>query len=446
MPLEAHVHGVWLGKQTAKGTENTTPAHRMVLQSGDMETQRDDGKTNWSDLNKYGGHTDYVNSVLGQGTPVFEATPSETGFAMWAAHGAETVTAGTDNVQTLGGSPGSGTFTLLIDDGGQNLISVPGIANNVASAALATSINAAMLAAGHTGTPVVCTGGPLNTTPITVTFSGVTTAKRPFTLSKTADTTSPAVSITNTTPGVRTKPQALPGHWLTLVRRVGATVVQRHSYVDTLVNGITLEAATSQKEVRLGLNLLSLNPGKVLTSDPTANLPTGIDLKPFLYTDGAGAFTIDGTVFRGQSQFQFSTTEGRTPVPGDDVTVHDLAVSNPGVTIGCTIVFDSDGLGEWNKLFYGTATPAAGTLPLKNIPPLGSYSAVLTQKTPNGNPSGNKLGLTIPGVKWTVPPAPAPNPEGGNTEIALAGEMRPISGLDPYTIDTWNGDPSAYTA
>lgn len=53
--------------------------------------------------------------------------------------------------------------------------------------------------------------------------------------------------------------------------------------------------------------------------------------------------------------------------------------------------------------------------------------------------------LTIPGVKWQIPEAPAPNPQGGNTEIALAGQVRTVGSSDPYTIDIYNDD-ATYTA
>jgi hypothetical protein len=90
-----------------------------------------------------------------------------------------------------------------------------------------------MTAAGYTGTPVVTGGGPLNTTPITVTFSGTGAASKPFYLTKTTDTTSPAVTLTATTPAVRTKhtfsPSLTQGFYATFVRSVGTTSRQRHS-------------------------------------------------------------------------------------------------------------------------------------------------------------------------------------------------------------------------
>ena len=448
MPLESNIYALWFGKQAAKGTELTTPTHRCIQVGGDIATQRDDGSEQWSDLTTYGNATDWVNSISGSGSPAIEATPSETAALLWAAHGVETFTSGTNNVWTLSGNPTSGAFVLQIADGSQ-LISVASQANTVTSAALATAINSAMTAAGHTGTPVACAGGPLNTTPITVTFNGATTSSKPFYLTKGTDTTSPAVTLTNTTPGVKPKHSVKPGltapHWCTWVRRTGTSVIQRHSFIDTLVTGFTLEGSTANKALRITPSLLSLDPGKVLAADPAQALPTGVNGRPFLYTEGTGTFTMDGVVQAGQSQFTFTVNEDRSPVYGDDVTPVDMAVGDPSATIGATVVFDSTGLADWNRLVYGTASPAAGTKPQKYLPALGSYSFNIQQKDAWGNLTGNRMVLTIPGVKWRIPEAPAPNPQGGNTEIALAGQVRTVGSSDPYTIDIYNDD-ATYTA
>jgi hypothetical protein len=450
MPMEPNVYGLWFGKQTAKATENTAPAHRAIQVGGDFNIARDDGNEGYSDLTKYGGNTDWINSLVGNGNPAIEATPSETAAMLWLAHGAEVVTAGTNNVWTLAGSPASGVWTLNIFDGNQT-IQVVGVTNTVTSGALDTSIEAAMAAAGYGANQVVVAGGPLNTTPITITFSGVGSASKPFYLTKTADTTSPAVTLTNTTPGVRTKhayvPQITQGHWATFVKRIGTTVIQRQAFIDALIGGFTLESSTANKATRLTPTILSLDPGKVVASDPAAGLPTGVDGKPFLYTEATGTFTVDGFVQAGQSQMTFTVTEDRSPVYGDDAVPYDLAVGKPAVTIGATIVFDATGLAEYNRLVYGTASPATGTKPLRNIPALGSYSFDMKQKDNQGNLTGNELKVTIPGVKWAVPDAPGPNPDGGNTEVALAGSMRPLGGaIQPYTCEVWNGDTAAYAS
>ena len=91
--LEPNIYGLWAGKQTAKGTPLATPTRRLVwVGAGDFGFARDDGSETYSDLGKYGAQADWVNSLLGQGEPGIQATPTELAWLLWAFHGAETVT------------------------------------------------------------------------------------------------------------------------------------------------------------------------------------------------------------------------------------------------------------------------------------------------------------------------------------------------------------------
>lgn len=91
--LEPNIYALWVGKQTAKGTPNATPAKRLVWVGGDFGLSRDDGEERFSDLTKYGARADWVNSLTGQGEPAVEGTPTEFAYLLWLFHGAETVTA-----------------------------------------------------------------------------------------------------------------------------------------------------------------------------------------------------------------------------------------------------------------------------------------------------------------------------------------------------------------
>jgi hypothetical protein len=450
MAQEIQRSALWWGKQVAKGTELAAPTHRGLQVAGDFGLNRDVGSVQVSDGTKYGSQIRFLNTMSGAGTPGIEATPSELGSLLWLAHGAEVFTAGTNNVWTLAGNPTSGAFVLVINDGAQ-LINVASQANTVTAAALATAVNTAMTAAGHTGTPVVGAGGPLNTTPVTLTFSGATTAARQFTLTKGTDTTSPAVTLTNTTPGVRGKhvftPQSTQGHWATFVRSVGTSVVQRHAQVDCLIGGFTIESSQAQKDMRITPNLLALNPFKVVASDPAAGLPTGIDARPFIWQEAQGTLTL-GTgsstaVVNGQSAVTMTINEDRSPAYGDDAVPYDFAVGTPTVAVSITMIFDAVGLARWNELVYGTASPAAGALPIRGLPSAGSWTGDWKQKSGAGNLTGNEFKATFPAVNWDVPESPAPNPGGGLAEITLGGTLAPTT--TPYTLEVWNGDNAAYT-
>lgn len=459
MPLEPNVYALWAGKQVAKGTEQTTAAKRFIQVGGDLNIARDDGQEQWSDMSKYGARTKWINSLLGSGNPTLEATANETGWLLWAGHGAETFTAGTDNVWTLSANPTTGTFDLKIWDGEQYIIATS-VANTVTSSALDTALEAAFLAAGYGANQVTCAGGPLNTTPIAITFNGtgtanaLATAKRPFYLSKANDTTSPAVVLTNTTPGVCAKhsfvPQTTAGFWLTFMKRIGTSVLQRQSFIDCLIGGYTLEGSTSTKALHITPTLLSLDPAKILTSDPTLPLPSGIENQPLLYNESASQFIIgtggSAVAVPAQSEFTLVLNEDRSPVYGDDVIPFDLVVGQPSATISVTLIFDSVTMARWNELVYGSAAPTAGTKPNRFLPSNGSYSCDFKQKDGQGNLTGREIKVTIPSVAWSLPDAPAANPGGGAVNVTLAGTMEPPGGVtQPYTIDVFNTDVAAYS-
>jgi len=349
MPLlESNYYGLWLGKQTAKGTPNVAPTKRPIMVGGNMGFSRDDGSENYSDLTKYGAQTDWVNSLVGSGEPVLEATPIELAYVLWLFHGAETVTA----------------------------------------------------QAAVTGPPAI-----------------------------------PAVSRHQFVPA------SSYGHWTTAFLRVGQSVLRRHQYNDCLITRVAMEASSANKAMRVTPRILSLDPSETKTADPAGSLPTE---RPFLFTDAAlgqtpgatvdGSITIDGTVYRGVTQWALTIDDAWEPIYGDDARPFDLQQGQPSVTVASTIWMDSAGLARWNTLAYGTATPVTGQKPLRAIPALGSWQGIMRQRDSAGAFNGLEFNALVPGVKWTIPDAPAPNPDGGATELALSGTMRPVAATQPYTL------------
>lgn len=338
--MEPGYYGLWAAKQTGRGTPATVASQRYAQVTGDFAIARADGSENVGDLTKYNPTVDWVNSIVGNGTPGIQATPTELAHLLWLFHGAETVTAET---------------------------------------------------------------GP------------------------------PAVQRHRFTPSINR------GFYASYWRRVGQSVVQRYKHNDALITQIQIEGSTANKAVRITPTILSLDPGETFTADPTtpATLP---QTPPMLYTDGAGAFKINGVVYREQSQFSLTINDAWEAAYGDDVVAYDLTQGTPTVTIAATMLFSAEVLELWNTEMYGTPTPAAGTKPVKAIMPLGSYDFSLTQKTAAGAPTGLGLDLTIPNVKWTVPDAPGPNPDGGSTEVAFSGTIRPNGVDEPYTIDVFTAD------
>lgn len=342
MPLiESNIYALWVGKQSAKGTPNTTPGKRLVMVAGNLGTDRDDGNENYSDLTKYGARTHWVNSLTGSGEPACEATPVELAYLLWLFHGGETVSA--------------------------------------------------------------VTGPP--------------TGSRH-----------------------RTTPTSAIGHYFTAFLRVGSTVLRRHQHNDCIITRVAIESSSANKAARVTPRILSLDPGVIYATDPVAALPTD---RPFLHTDlslnagvgSDGSMTLDGVVYRGLTQWNLTIDDAWEPNYGDDSRPYDFHQGTPTVTVGATLLMDAAALARFNALYYGTTTPSAGTKPLRSIAALGSFNGMLRQRDNTGAFNGRVLNGNVPGVKWTLPDAPPPAPDGGQTELALAGTMEPIAGQQPYTLD-----------
>lgn len=331
---ELNIHGVWAGKQAAKGTPAVTLDKRFIQHGGDIAMSRDDGEAQYSDLTKFGDAIDWVNLISGSGAPVVAGTPEELAWLFY------------------------------------------------------------MFAGGETTAAVV--GPP----------------------AKTKHTT---------------KPLSTASFWSSWHRRLGLTDITRREFDDCRITQLVVAGSTGQKDLRVTPSLLSLDPAVNKVADPAAALPTK---DPFLFTDGAAAFAVNGGVWRGHSGFTLTLNEGLGPVSGDDATVYDLVPGDAGGQITATAYMDADGIAFWNTQVYGAANPAAGTKPLKTVQPLGSYGFTLSARNPaTGVANGDKFQLTIPGVKWDIPDAPGPNVGGGAAELTLTGRLRRVdAATDLWTV------------
>jgi hypothetical protein len=235
------------------------------------------------------------------------------------------------------------------------------------------------------------------------------------------------------------------GFWATVWKRIGGSIIERQLYGDSKISGIQWEGSTASKVLRITPTILSLNPGEIFAADPAAAMPTGAGEMPFLYTEGQGAFEIDGTVIPGQSQFTVNCDEALGPYYGDDVVPVDLVVGNPTITVAVTLLVDAAGVAQYNTRVYGSATPAAGTKPLHFLDPIGSYEFLLTRKNSAGPITpARSFKLELPGVQWAPDVALPPNNEGGAMELSLAGEARLVTGQPRIRVTVQNG-VAAYT-
>lgn len=326
MALESNLYALWAAKQTAKGSPvaGSASTKRFRQVAGDLAPNREDGSEGFSDMDRFGNMTDFVNTLSGEGSPGIQATPTEAAWLCWIFFGADTVTGAAD--------PWKHVFT----------------------------------------------------------------------------------------------PQTNGGFWATFWKRVGGSVARKDKFNDCRIGQMVMEASTGQKVLRLTPSILCLDPGEVYTEDPATAMPAE---GPFLWTEGVGTFKLNGVVLKGSSQFTATWDEGLSPYYGDDVVAVDLIVGNANITLGTTILVDEEGHKEYNKRIYNTATPVAGTKPIKVPEALGSYEFKLTRKDAAGTlVPARTLQVEFPGVKWAPDLAIPPSPDGGPVELSLGGGMRKVAG------------------
>lgn len=460
--LESNINGLWFAQQTGKGSPVTFTAgtKRGRWVGGDLQTNRTDGEEQWSDQTLFADTVDFVNTLTGSGAPVIQGQSSLIAYLSWLSCGQETVTGGTDAVITLtpSGTVSGGTYTISFALPMGTLTTAP-IPVTDTAAQVATAILAA-IPQWPTGS-VVGGGGPITSGAITLTFGGVL-AHQPIPL-PTLDTSlvtgsGAMITPTTTTVGVTYQHVATPadtgGFWYGVYKSVGKSVVARHQYNDCRSQSLRIEGSSASKVVKVTPTLISLDPGHYETSgsDPTT-LDDG--LRPFIYTEAQGAYTIDGVVYTGQSAFALMFTWGLNEYYGDAVTPQDLINNVATCTIeGLTLLIDAAGLERYNSQIYGTPTPTLGQAPIKVIPAMGSYSCLFTRTNPLTGLTSESLKLEIFGVKWAPSLAIPANPAGGAVELSFTGAMRKTpggayvgeSGLPPFKITCSNWFDAAFTS
>jgi hypothetical protein len=332
MPLmESSIYGLWVAKQSAKGTVASTAIKQLRQVGGDISANREDGSEPFSNQSRFLNYSDFVDSVSGAGDPQVQVTPNDIGYLCYLFFGSEVVTGASD--------------------------------------------------------------------PYTHTFT----------------------------------PNANGGFWSTWWTRKGGSVIQRQRHADMRIASLQIEGSTGQKILRATPTLLGLDPAETIAADPSGVNQT--TQAPLLYTEAEGAFTIDGSVFRGQSQFSVTWDEALSLISSDSVLPYDLVMGQPTITVTVTIYLDSNGLASYNNLVYGSATPTAGTKPLKYLPANGSYVAEFKSRNAAGllTPA-RELKIDLPSVKWTPDVAIPVNPDGGATEINLTGQVRVGAPMSTVTV------------
>lgn len=94
--VQTKINGLWVAKQTARGSVASTAIKRLRQPAGNIRTNRSDGTERWGTDDRFGDAQDYVDSLIGDGDPGAQATPGVLAYLLYLFAGQETVTGAAD--------------------------------------------------------------------------------------------------------------------------------------------------------------------------------------------------------------------------------------------------------------------------------------------------------------------------------------------------------------
>jgi hypothetical protein len=237
------------------------------------------------------------------------------------------------------------------------------------------------------------------------------------------------------------------GRWLTVWKKVGVAVGPvRQKHNDTRVSQLALTCGAGQKVLHLTPTFMSVDPGEVFTSDPvkTDDDASNATDYPFIWTEATALWNIDGGgagAIADVNELNLTINDNLDAWYGDDIRPATIVPGRGVVTMSLTLGVTDQVLPKFNLVHYGTASPTAGTKPVKTI-----YSGSLDVTFTRGS-AGTLRSWRLEVFKINYSPSDLNiegAADGGALTIGLAGEAR-ISGANPMVrLTAVNTDSAAY--
>lgn len=430
--LESRVEGLWWAKQSAKGTPATTADKQGRKVGGDMHVNRDDGSENYSDGSRFGDAVDFVNTLVGEGSPVLQTQPGVAGQLAAMILGSESVS-GSADPYTHVATPGAAGFWMTVwkkvgatvgplrqKFNDCRLVSLR-IEGSTANKVVKITPQWLSLDAGE-----VFTSDPVKVIDVDLPFL-FTEGQGRFAIDGsvyTGDSSFAIVISDGVTP------------------YYGDDVVPMD--VGFGVATVTLEAITIALDAA---GLSRYNQQIYGTPSPTAGM------KPSKLQPLPGSYVVD--LQKGSLQVLSSSggalTAGSFTLTYKGAATGSLAFGATAAQIATALnalatVANDGGVTTSGGPISGNGTPvnivfANGQAAALTVTPTGITPGTLAiaAATPN-----RQLKIEVPGVHWSPDLAIAGNPDGGPTELPLAGEARSVAGQPRIRITTKSADAAAY--
>lgn len=234
-------------------------------------------------------------------------------------------------------------------------------------------------------------------------------------------------------------------NWLTFVQRIGVDgsgAVLRDKFTDCRITGYTIEGSGSGSDdpVTIQATVIGLSIATAQTADPTPTDDPDDESQPYVWSDIAGTVEVDSSTFRNVSQLSLSVSTAEEIYFSDDITGYDIVSGEPSIDFAATFLVDSDGLELWNKVHYGTATPAEGDGISKD-----ELTGALSWSWSYGATAALRSATYyLNNVVLNTDSEIFPSPEGGAAEIAIAGTCEEGDGSPAMSVEHKNTDSYAY--
>jgi hypothetical protein len=219
-------------------------------------------------------------------------------------------------------------------------------------------------------------------------------------------------------------------------QKVGSAVgPERELYWDSKIAKIDLKCGRDQKFMHYGLDIMALKSAEVYTTDAAKTEDTS---DPWLWTEMTGTATFDSTVVPEINGENLTIDTGGKLYFGDDVFPLLFVEGKGTITRTFDAVVTDTILGKFRKVIYGTASPTAGTLPVKDVFK-SSFSTLYTRSVTR------TLSITTPNV--AVKPdgfAIGPQAAGGEIPISFGGSCLKSGATPALTVVALTGDATSY--
>lgn len=193
--------------------------------------------------------------------------------------------------------------------------------------------------------------------------------------------------------------------YLTVWSRLGPTASggRYERFTDCKVGSLVLSSAAAGL-LQVTVGLVGVQPSFRSAAEVGVNPEIG---SLFLHADGSGALKVETVAVTTTEAWELSIDNGGGLLQGDDITGY--AVSEGRQTIKATTTELIQDWALWNRMMYGSATPANNDEPVRTILELGGAPAGLDFKfTQPGSPerslaaTATKVQVSIDGVEPNV--------------------------------------------